>query len=143
MPRGKASQEETVSNSKRDGQLRRCNDTDEWAGFVPCSIVETDRESFDIWFAGDMAQVTGLLDVALANGLKFTLVYDGANMSYVASFIGRPDVGGERAFRAVLSGRAGTFDEAIAVLCFKHFVMLHGDWWESMNAPKTNRFMFG
>jgi len=143
MPRGKATTG-TAGTSATTGQARRRSQPkDEWAGFVQVSVSEARREEFDLWLSSIAEGIWREFNDAVGEGFKFTLSYDGANMCYIASFIGRPDLAGERAFSACLSARGGTFEEAVAVLVYKHVELLHKDWWDAVNEPKRSRMSFG
>lgn len=143
MPRARGSQRQSVAVQVGGAGCRKVQAKDEWAGFVQVSVNDAHREEFDLWLSENSGYVWPELNDALGSGLKFTLSYDGANMCYIASLIGRPDVDGQRAFTACLSGRGGTFDESIAVLVYKHVSLLHYDWWDAVNEPKRARQSFG
>jgi len=143
MPRGKAVPKRAVVSQPGGVGCRRIKEKDEWVGFVQVSVNEAHREEYDLWISESGGSVWAELTDALASGLKFTVSYDGANMCYIASFTGRPDLNGERAFTACLSGRGGTFEEAILVLVYKHVDLLHYDWWDVVNEPKRARQSFG
>lgn len=143
MPRGKSSSSRVGEGSAAKDAPRRVQKNDEWGGFVQITLLESDREPFDIWLSGGPQTVRRELDNSLSSGLKLTVTFDGGNQCYIASLTGRPDVNGERAFTCCLSARGGTFEEALAVLVYKHAEMLHRDWWEVVNAPKKSRFTFG
>lgn len=143
MPRGKASNREKLVQTSYLGQPRKIQKDDEWGGFVPYSISDDRKEPFQTWWAEDPVAVRQGIDDAVASGLKLTLTYDGSNQCYIASLTGRPDSLGERAFTCCLSARAGTFDEALALLIFKHVACLHTDWWDQVNRQRPSGYTFG
>jgi len=143
MPRGKAVPKQVVPVHVGGVGCRKVQAKDEWAGFVQVAVNEAHREEYDLWLSEVGDNVWSELDDALGTGLKFTVSYDGPNLCYIASLTGRPDINGERAFTACLSGRGGTFEEAIAVLVYKHVALLHYDWWDAVNEPKRARQSFG
>lgn len=143
MPRGKSRLVDTRSVVPVSASPRRIQKDDEWGGFVQVSIDEAHRDEYDLWLSETGGAVYRELDDALGSGLKFTLAFDGANQCYIASLTGRPDTDGVRAFTCCLSARGGTFEEAIAVLIYKHCSLLHCDWWDAVNEPKKARFRFG
>lgn len=143
MPRGKALAKQLAMVQVGGVGCRKVQAKDEWAGFVQVSVNEARREEYDLWVSEVGEGVWAELNDALGSGLKFTVSYDGANMCYIASLTGRPDINGERAFTACLSARGGTFEEAIAVLVYKHVALLHYDWWDAVNEPKRSRQTFG
>lgn len=143
MPRGKSASSKAAKDTTASGLPRRIQKDDEWGGFVPLQLDEDEKQAFYQWWEEDPTLVRQNLDDSLAAGLKFTLTYDGGNQCYIASLSGRPDTLGQRAFTCCLSARGGTFEEAIAVLIYKHSVRLGGDWWEMVNAPRKQRSVFG
>ena len=143
MPRGKGKSEQHLMFQPITGTIRRAQKDDQWGGFVQVSIDEAHRDGFDLWASEMGGRVYAELTDALGTGLKFTLSYDGANQCHIASLTGRPDIAGERDFTCCLSARAGTFEDAIAVLMYKHTALLHFDWWDAVNEPKRARFAFG
>jgi len=143
VPRGKAKSTQQPLFRIDNGGTRKVQKGDEWGGFVQVSLDEAHREDFDLWLSETGEAVYRELADALGSGLKFTLSYDGANQCYIATLTGRPDVAGERCFTCCLSARAGTFEESIAVLMYKHCSLLHYDWWDAVNEPKKTRYTFG
>lgn len=143
MPRGKQSSRTSAVESEGPPFSRKVQKADQWGGFVQVSLDEAHRDDFDQWASETGPAIYRELTTALDSGLKFTLSYDGANQCYIASLTGRPDVAGIRPFTCCLSARAGTFEDAIAVLMYKHAALLHYDWWDVVNEPKRNRFSFG
>jgi len=143
MPRGKSSPSSNGSKGKERLLPRRSEKDDEWGGYVPLSIDDAHRESFDLWYEEMGREFSIQLVEAVDSGLKLTISYDGANQSYIASLTGRPDISGNEPFTCCLSARAGTFEQALAVLVYKHYDMLHCDWWDLVNAPKQSRYTFG
>ena len=143
MPRAKVNRSEPVRENVSRGQKRKIQKDDQWGGFVQVSLDEAHRDEFDMWAGETGTGIYRELTDALDSGLKFTLSYDGANQCHIATLTGRPDVSGERGFTCCLSARAGTFEDAIAVLMYKHASLLHYDWWDAVNEPKRSRFSFG
>lgn len=139
MPR-KAGVEQSSKTSKSPIGRRKVQKDDEWAGFAQVSISEFEREAYDLWVSENSAAVYPLLLDSLAEGLKLTAVWDGANDCFILSLTGRPDAEGERAWTATLSGRGGTFDEALNVLIYKHIELTGRDWVDWLvNGTKVKR----
>jgi hypothetical protein len=143
MPRGKSKSPQDSFDEHGLTYNRRAQKGDEWGGFVQVSLDEAHREEYDLWLSEAGPNVWRELDDALGVGLKLSVSYDGSNQCYIGSLTGRPDVGGARAFTCSLSARGGTFEEAVAVLIYKHASLLHYDWWDAVNEPKRARFVFG
>lgn len=142
MPRANKSQSSGKSEKVRS-QPRKSDKSDEWAGFVPLDLSQEGKADFLGWFEQDTTMVWRMIEDALAEGLKFSLSYDLANQCFVASLSGRPDVGGVIEFNAILTARSGESWEAIALVVYKHVVLLKGEWWAQLNQPKQNRMSFG
>lgn len=143
MPRPKNKSTQLVISGLGLTYSRRTQKDDEWGGFVQVSLDEAHREEYDLWLSEAGPSVWRELDDALGVGLKLSVSYDGQNQCYIATLTGRPDVGGVRTFTCCLSARGGTFEEAVAVLIYKHASLLHYDWWDAVNEPKKARFTFG
>jgi len=143
MPRGKSFRVPTVVDGLDGVGARRTQPKDEWGGFVPLNLPDESMHEFEVWQGDQQGSIWLQLDDCLGAGLKLTLVYDGANQCYIATFTGRPDIAGERAFTCCLSARAGTFDQALALLVYKHVSILGCDWWDLVNAPKKKGWSWG
>jgi hypothetical protein len=143
VPRGKNASKQQEQQQSSNQLPRRIQKDDEWGGFVPLNLSEQDREAFSEWWTDHPVVVRNELDDALGAGLKFTVSYDGGNSCYIASLTGRPDSLGVRPFTCCLSARSGTFDEAVALLMYKHGALLLQDWWELVNQPRGKRSTFG
>jgi len=143
MPRGKSVNKPEIKPTEPTIGCRKTQPKDEWAGFIQCSVKDSEREEYDLWLSEAGDKVWRELDDALGTGLKLTLSFDAGNDCYIASFTGRPDLVGSVAWTCCLSGRGGTFEEALAVLIYKHAALLHYDWYEIANNPKKGRPTFG
>lgn len=139
MPR-KASVKKTSVDGKSPVGRRKIQKDDEWAGFAQVSISEFEREAFDLWVSENASTVYPLLLDSLAEGLKLTAVWDGANDCFILSLTGRPDSDGEREWTATLSARGATFDQALNVLVYKHVEVTGTDWVDWLvNGSKSKR----
>lgn len=139
MPR-KTSTTTTHNAAKAVIGVRKSGKSDEWAGFVQCEVSELQREMFDEWRSEPANALDALLVDALASGLKLSLVWDGSNECFIATFSGRPDSKGELAWLASLSARAGDFPTALHLLCYKHFDLTGGEWEDWLvNGVKAKR----
>lgn len=111
-------------------QPRKGTDTDEWGGFVQANLTPMDKAMFEQWYGEHIQAIQPYIDEHIGSGLKLTVVFDGANNSYIASYTGRPNDDQTMEFRCTLSARSGKFMEALAVLVYKHVVICNGDWAE-------------
>jgi len=126
MPRGK--KPETNEKPAIRLQPRKDAKDDEWGGFVQISLSPMDKAIFDTWYSEHIQHVQPLLDQHVGLGLKLSVVFDGANNSYIASYTGRPNTDEGLPFRCTLSARAGEFMEAVALLVYKEQEVASGDW---------------
>lgn len=101
---------------------------DEWGGFVSVKVDEPGKELFNLWYSENMQNIPALLTDALADGLKLSVSWDGGNQSMIATFTGRPCESADWPFRCSLSARAADFWEAVALLCYKEYVVTGRDW---------------
>ena len=124
-------------------QPRKSSPKAEWMSFVPCELREADKPAFLLWYGGDDRVIFRLLDDAIGEGLKFALTFDIRNNCYVASISGRPSPTQDYDWNATLTGRGGTIPESMAVLFYKHIVLLEGDWFERLNSKPSGQFTFG
>lgn len=111
----------------------------EWGGYINVRVDASERADFDGWQVAEQANISRMLEDAAIEGLKLSVSYDAANSAYVASFTGAGCLADDA--RYVLSARSGDFWEAVALLLYKHHVLLRGDWGAYM--PSSQRASFG
>lgn len=139
MPR-KAVQKALPGVSRSPIGSRKPTQKAEWVGFVQCDVNGPEREGFDDWLSTNAQHVNGMLVDAMASGLKFTMVWDGSNECYIASFTGRPQLLGEQDWNATLSARSDDFATVLALLVYKHYEVCGEDWEDWLiNGSKTKR----
>lgn len=126
MPRKEAAEKKPKSPALV--QPRKGESDDEWGGFVQCNLTPMDKALFDQWNGENHQHIDRFVDQHLGSGLKLSLVFDGANNSYIASYTGRPNTDKELCFRCTLSARSGEYMESLALLVYKHDVVMGGDW---------------
>lgn len=148
MPRAQKSQTQEPAPKLPDygpnsAQPRKASPKAEWMSFVPCELKETQKPDFVRWFQTSERTVQDSLSDALGEGLKFALTYDVRNQCIVASLSGRPSPARDYDWNATLTGRGGTISEAMAVVFYKHLVILEGDWFECLNNKPSGNFSFG
>lgn len=113
--------------------------SDEWGGYINLRITGEERGDFDEWCIEARDTFQGTLDAALVDGLKLGVSYDAENSAYIATFTGNGCIGTK--LRCVLSARGESFNEAVALLVYKHVVLMDEDW--SSYSPTTGRMSFG
>lgn len=139
MPRkGKS----TAANGKADVNASRryfCPAEAVWGGYVNLRITQEERGDFDLFCNENADDLETALETAIVDGLKLGVTYDAENSAYIATFTGAGCVGDKARF--VLVARGQSYQEAVALLVYKHFVLLDGDW--SSYRPATGGFGFG
>jgi len=129
-----------VSQAKSPIGRRKIQKQDQWAGFAQVNIGDHERTAWYDWHTRLEDRLLVYLQEELATGLKLSLVWDGANDCFIASFTGRPDFDGETEWTACLSARAAELTLSLSLLLYKHLELTGGDWSEWLiNGVKTKR----
>lgn len=123
MPRAKKVDKPTSERPTSTKQIEP-----EWGGFLNLKLDDADRERFDAWLEEHGGRVGAFLDDALIAGLKFSLSNDAENECYIATLTGLLIPSHNTRYAA--SARAGTVSEATALICYKHFVLAEGNWFD-------------
>lgn len=108
----------------------------DWGGFLNITLDEATKVDYAQWIASGEVDIWGLLTDAVSDGLKYGLSYDEENQCFVATLTGNGAVGFNTRF--CLTARSGRFDDATALVMFKHCVMAQGDW--SSYRPRVRGF---
>jgi len=111
---------------------------DDWGGYIDVRMTGDEKELFAAWWEANGSEVFNWVIDILPTGLKLGLMWDGENQCYVASLNGKGVSGQEK--RYTLTARSGKFDEAFALLCYKHYILLEQDWgnWKPSNKRKQD-----
>lgn len=125
MPRGKNSTRKEPVEKKALPRYACAADAP-WGGFLNARMDDARKAQFDDWFTNYSSKVWSSLDDAVGEGLKFSLSYDAENEAYVATLTGRLCLSLDQRWAA--SARAGTWEEACALVLFKHYVLAEGNW---------------
>lgn len=139
MPRGKKSPNGKVSLPANDVRKYFRPSDAPWGGYINLRVSAGERADFDGWSQAEGEAIYAYLDDCLTEGLKYGHSYDAENSCYIATLTG----GGclMDPARYVLLARGATWWESLALLMYKHEVLLHGDW--SNYRPATGRHTFG
>lgn len=124
MPRAKKDQ--TTPKQEKTTSQRQIEP--EWGGFLNMKLDDADKERFDGWLVENASRVGSALEDALNEGIKFSLSYDAENECYIATFTGKLIPAHDTRYAA--SARAGTVNEGIALIVYKHFVLAEGNWFD-------------
>lgn len=132
MPRAK---KPTSSGSFKDDPrpFTERNNDPLWGGFLNLRLTEAEVSMFKDWYGTQGANLWVLFEDILNTSLKFSITWDVENQCYIASFTGRLIPGQET--RYATSARALSWEEATALLIFKHDVLADRNWANFM--PKS------
>jgi hypothetical protein len=117
------------------------SDTSEWGGFININLNEDVRRSFDVWYSENLNQYMRDLDDLMSDGMKISSSYDIANECYIVTLTGRPTP--DLDMRCVLTSRAGTWGEAMALAAFKHCVFCQFTWVDYLPNVKNKKYNWG
>lgn len=95
--------------------------------FVTLKLTSQDKTKFDEWAKPNAGKIFKYLGELAEGGYKFSVSPDFNNACVIASLTGTDnsvDNGG-----LCMTSRAETIDEALLVMCYKHFVMANGGNW--------------
>lgn len=137
MPRSKSTNGKTEKQDISARQRFACASDAAWGGFLNVRLTDEQKAQFDEWRASVGAQFWSSLADIVAEGMKLSLVYDAENECFVATFTGA--LTGSPKFREASSSRAGTWEEAVALMVFKHEVLAVNGWGDFR--PKSKTFM--
>lgn len=138
MPRER---KQTGKNARADVNANRpyyCASDAAWGGYVNLRVTEDERSDFDGWFIEEEANLSDMLAQAIVDGLKVSVSYDAENSSAIATFTGAGCIGDKA--RYVLTARNADWWSAIALLLYKHHVLLDADWGRFRPANGTASF---
>lgn len=142
MPRKTATQKaaEKLESDKNVHQVERpplwSHEDDQWLGFLNVRLDEDEHEAFNVWWGASADHIGEMTEDVIAEGAKLSVAYDSENESWVTTLTGRLCRGLNG--RCAASARAGTMNEALALLMYKHYMMARKDWGSYL--PKTSNF---
>lgn len=137
MPRGKKQPEVEPSAPKTARYAPREPGEVEWGGFVNVRMSEEDKAKYHAWVTGEGSDFWVRLEDYLSQGMKYGLSWDGENDCFIATFTGCGV--SSSASRYCLTARSDRFEDATALLVFKHAVMANEDW--GTYNPNKQKFM--
>jgi hypothetical protein len=109
----------------------------EWGGYIDLRLDDDDEQTFRLWCTDFMPSLWVEFVELVGSGFKFGLSYDQEGGFYLATFTasGKELIGMEN--RYCLTARAPDWEEAVALLLYKHLVMMDGYW--GNYRPRTGR----
>jgi len=126
MPRGKSKSNDKSKNNPNAGRKYYAEPDAPWGGYVDLKLDDDRRADFANWFQKTGQEAMAHVYDALIEGLVFSSRWDEANQCYLVTFTGCGVSGSTE--RYVLTARSGEFSEALALLVYKHVVLMAGDW---------------
>jgi len=113
------------------------NKQEDWGGYIDVRMDEENRRLWKDWDEANGGDVLGWLIDCIGQGLKLGGSWDGENNCYVSSLNGQGVKGSTKRF--TLTARASSIPEAFSILCYKHYVLLEGDWGNFRPSQKNQR----
>jgi hypothetical protein len=104
----------------------------EWGGFIDPRLSDDDKLVFNGW-VGEHYQLTFIEDL-LADEMKVSFSYDRGNETVVCSLTSERMISG---MRLVLTARSSTWERALQLAMYKHYILMDGDWGKFK--PSTGR----
>lgn len=95
----------------------------QWGGFIDIRLTPEEKEAFLQW--SEPAQWS-YLDDLLADEIKLGLTYETETETYLATLTSIKHAGSN--LRVVLTSRSGSWERAVMLCLYKHFILLEGDW---------------
>jgi len=107
-----------------------------WRGFLNIKLDDDHKVAFAAWLEAYPDEPTRIFHDLLGEGAKLGFSYDRVNQCYIATLTGallEGDTG-----RYVMTTRAGTWWESLALTCWKHAELAHGDYGDFL--PRSGSF---
>lgn len=107
-----------------------------WGGFINIRLDNDHHDAFDLWFAQHENDVPAAMIDLLGQSMKIGFAYDAENQCFVTTLTGAL-VEGDAA-RYVMTTRAGTWGECLALAVWKHTELAGGNYRDFL--PRTGTF---
>lgn len=134
--RGKSNVEQVAEQSPPRGMYYTDNEA-AWGGFINIRLDDEQKSAFYAWLEDAAQTIHQLTDDVLGHEAKVSLAYDTKNSCYIVSYTGALVLGSNE--RYVVTSRAGTLHEALALAAWKHFYLCDGDY--GNYKPSNGSFM--
>lgn len=92
-----------------------------WGGYVNVNLNEAHKMAFDEWFEANDTHVSGMLEDAVAEGMKISFSWDGDSQCFVVALSG--DLLPGRGERYVMTSRHVTMTDVVALAMWKWYVL--------------------
>lgn len=97
-----------------------------WGGFVNIRLSDDQKTKFKDWWEERANEVPDIIGEFLAEGGKVAYTFDRSNQCFIVTFTGA--LMGNSQDRFAATSRAGTLDEACALMAWKHGYLAEGDY---------------
>lgn len=124
MPRGKS--DAKSKNNPNAGRKYYCEPDAPFGGYIDLKLDDDQHAAFDDWFLKENGKWLALLQDDVTEGLAFGSKWDASSQCFVATYSGCGITGSTE--RYVLTARASSFPEAMALLVYKHDVLMGRTW---------------
>ena len=135
MPRTKKSVDAPKKADVNAGRKYYLPAEAKWGGFIDLRLDEQQKAEFLAWAAESPATWTDDLQEMLAEGLNLSIKFDAENSTFIASVMGAGITNSNE--RYCLTARSDVWTEALALVVYKHVVLMDGAWDDFL--PKTGR----
>jgi len=127
MPRTKKSSSsfDTPERNVQQGKFWLTNDAP-WGGFINVTVTDVEKDEFGVWYDENAQHVNSMLDDLLAEGMKYGVSYDQENQCYIVTLTGA--LVEKSNLRCCVTSRAGSWADANALSCWKHYVLCAGNY---------------
>lgn len=135
MPRSNKSNSRSEKKDANAGRRYFLPSDARWGGFVDLKLDAAQKGTFYDWYQHPENHFIQLMEEELGEGMALSLKWDAENECFVASYLGKGVSNSNE--RYCLTARAPNATEALALLEFKHRILLEGAW--DTYLPKTGR----
>lgn len=136
MPAKRSPRKPKPEDTQRQNRTYHLDSDADWGGFINIRLTDDQKLEFSTWYEENVNQGGFILDDLLGQGMKVGFSYDDENQCYICTFTGA--LVRDSAERWCMTTRASTFAEVIALSCWKHVHLAHGEY--GGFAPKRGNF---
>lgn len=112
----------------------------DWGGFINLRLDDDEKTAFHHWRETEGSSTWELLQTVLDDGVKVSITQDAENQCHVVTLTGAL-VSTDKDHNYAVSSRAETWEEAVALMMYKHFALAQGDY--ANYKPRTSRMSWG
>lgn len=131
----------STTKRKKDGTPSAIQDGT-WGGFVNVRLTEVDKAAALGWMTETRDELWPMFEDILDKGFKVSFTWDKTNQCFICTLTGEGTEQIGLPGKYALSGRAETFDRALQLTLWKHYIHLRGNW-SNAEMPQGQLFNFG